>query len=405
MAAELIRRGALRTTVDSLRPHAARHPHGPTRRKSVTAAAGSHRALRTRLAPPPKRLASPTISALDQHLSEVIDGRIRGRLYDGRDPRELLRYPSAAVLHEAPNQQLWFPVPGFYGGFLITSAVTHWMCGAFGAVSSKDRSGRTWSPNMERRWSMAGTTDSDGRYCQPHGRTLLYHQRGSTKVACDALLIPTDSECKIEDHWLDFLEFRTYTKPHSWKLGDVFVSVSDATPHVWLGNIGQPTHGAYLESFAPTVEAFPSAMATLLDSIDAAGARICAWPKLRLAVNVVGSGAGGGIGMKGNLTLGLVQTLSDLASTHDVDIVLVTWGEKAYAAAQRARRQVIGTNERETWKFHERANPELIHEARTLADEARMSQTRAVHRRRCQRRRSLPTWATAQRRGEGGLRR
>jgi len=65
-------------------------------------------------------LTSRAISALDQHLGEVIDGRIRGSLYDGRDPRELLRYPSAAVLHEAPNQQLWFPVPGFYGGFLIT---------------------------------------------------------------------------------------------------------------------------------------------------------------------------------------------------------------------------------------------------------------------------------------------
>lgn len=194
-----------------------------------------------------------------------------------------------------------------------------------------------------------------------------------TKVACDALLIPTDSECKIEDHWLGFLESRDYAKPDSWKLGDVFLSASDATPHVWLGNIGQPTHSADFESFAPTVEAFVSQATTRMDSVDA-GARICAWPKLRLAVNVVGSGAGGGIGMKGNLTLGLVQTLSELASTHEVDIVLVTWGEKAYAAAQRARRQVIGTNERETWKFHERANPELIHEARTLANEARMSQ-------------------------------
>lgn len=119
VAAELIRRGALRTTVDSR----GRTPrdilmdrHGATK----TAAVRPHRALAECLAPPPKRLASPTISALDQHLSEVIDGRIRGRLYDGRDPRELLRYPSAAVLHEAPNQQLWFPVPGFYGGFLIT---------------------------------------------------------------------------------------------------------------------------------------------------------------------------------------------------------------------------------------------------------------------------------------------
>lgn len=70
--------------------------------------------------PPPTRLTSRAISALDQHLGDVIDGRIRGRLYDGHDPRELLRYPSVAILHEVPNQQIWFPVPGFYGGFLVT---------------------------------------------------------------------------------------------------------------------------------------------------------------------------------------------------------------------------------------------------------------------------------------------
>jgi len=196
-----------------------------------------------------------------------------------------------------------------------------------------------------------------------------------TKVACDALLIPTDSERKIEDHWLGFLESRDYTKPDSWKLGDVFLSASDATPHVWLGNIGQPTDSAGFKVFAPTIETFVSQATARLEGIDT-GARIYAWPKLRLAVNVIGSGAGGGIGMKGNLTLGLVQTLSELATTHEIDIVLVTWGEKAYAAAQRARRHVIETetSDRETWKFDDRANPELFDAAQGLADEARKRQ-------------------------------
>ena len=41
-------------------------------------------------------------------------------LYDGRDPRQVLRYPPVEILHEVPGQRLWFPVPGMYGGFDIT---------------------------------------------------------------------------------------------------------------------------------------------------------------------------------------------------------------------------------------------------------------------------------------------
>ncbi|MUL67544.1 SIR2 family protein [Mycobacterium sp. CBMA 234] len=194
-----------------------------------------------------------------------------------------------------------------------------------------------------------------------------------TKVACDALLIPTDSEHKIELHWLGFLESRGYNKPGSWVLGDVFLSASDTTPHIWLGNIGQPANSSGFKAFAPTVRAFVDQAKAQLAAIND-DHRIRAWPRKRLAVNVVGSGAGGGVGMKGNLTLGLVQTLSELATTHDVDIVLVTWGEKAYAAAQRARRQVIRTDETAAWKFHARSNPELFRQAHALADEARKSQ-------------------------------
>lgn len=121
VANELIRRGALRTTVDSR----GRTPYdvlmsgeGSGAKSAVLQRA--HRTLAECLTPPPTRLTSRTISALDMHLGEVIDGRIRGRLYNGRDPHELIRYPSVAILHEVPSQQLWFPVPGFYGGFLIT---------------------------------------------------------------------------------------------------------------------------------------------------------------------------------------------------------------------------------------------------------------------------------------------
>jgi hypothetical protein len=41
-------------------------------------------------------------------------------LYDGRDPRRVLRYPPVEILHEVPGHHVWFPVPGMYGGFDIT---------------------------------------------------------------------------------------------------------------------------------------------------------------------------------------------------------------------------------------------------------------------------------------------
>ena len=193
-----------------------------------------------------------------------------------------------------------------------------------------------------------------------------------TKVASDALLIPTDTGLNVERHWKKFLESRRYSTPESWGLGDVFLAAADRAPHVWLGNIGQSNSSSGFTAFAPTVEAFVEEAKAGLEKVKDAD-RICGWPKRRLAVNVVGSGAGGGVGMKGDLTLGLVRTLRELATTHDVDIVLVTWGEKAYAAAQRAREQVI-IDEAEAWQFHERANPKLLREAHALADEARKNQ-------------------------------
>lgn len=125
VAAELIRRGALRSLRDS-RGHTAydvrcrkdleaNHPKGiaAQQRKSL--------ALRERyLKPPPSPLTPATIRALDRHLAGVIDSRIRGVLCDGRDPQQVLRYPPVEILHEVPGQRLWFPVPGMYGGFQIT---------------------------------------------------------------------------------------------------------------------------------------------------------------------------------------------------------------------------------------------------------------------------------------------
>jgi hypothetical protein len=126
VAAELIRRGALR----SLRDSRGRTAYDIRCQKDLKnanhlkgVAAQQHKSLLLReryLKPPPSPLAPATIRALDRHLAGVIDSRIQGVLYDGRDPQQVLRYPPVEILHEVPWQRLWFPVPDMYGGFDIT---------------------------------------------------------------------------------------------------------------------------------------------------------------------------------------------------------------------------------------------------------------------------------------------
>jgi hypothetical protein len=123
VGAELVARGALRSLTDSRERTAYQvrvdRDNNVTSAKAVAVLQRKTLALRSFLTPPPSPLAPDRIRALDAHLAEVIDGRIPGVLYDGRDPRTVLRYPPVSILHEVPGQHVWFPVPGMYGGFDI----------------------------------------------------------------------------------------------------------------------------------------------------------------------------------------------------------------------------------------------------------------------------------------------
>lgn len=114
VAQELIDRGALRTQTDSR----ARTAYDVAMERHATAGRQVD-ALCEVLLPPSASLPPHRVQALDRHLAEVIDGRIKGVLYDGLDPRAVLRYPPVGILHELPGQRLWFPVPGMYGGFRL----------------------------------------------------------------------------------------------------------------------------------------------------------------------------------------------------------------------------------------------------------------------------------------------
>ncbi|PQE01978.1 SIR2 family protein [Mycobacterium sp. EPG1] len=194
-----------------------------------------------------------------------------------------------------------------------------------------------------------------------------------TKLACDAVLIPTDAASKVEAHWHAVVDSRDTKIPRPWGADRVAtLTYRPGGPLVILGNVGQHGVRSGFDAFEPVVREF---VLHALKELNAAAfqdrKRIYAWPKPRLAVNLVGSGLGGGAAKKGDLVQGLIQALTTLATENDVDIVLVTYGDKPYAAAQRARRKCIGPNElSDTWRFAQDANPKLIEKAHQLAEDA-----------------------------------
>ena len=110
----LIGVGALRSQTDAL----GRTAH------DVAAQHNQPENLLELLAPPPSPLTPAQIDALDTNLTTVIDALI-GQLFRGEDLRRLFRYPPVGILHEAPGQQLWFPVPYLWGGFRVALRSDH----------------------------------------------------------------------------------------------------------------------------------------------------------------------------------------------------------------------------------------------------------------------------------------
>ena len=170
---------------------------------------------------------------------------------------------------------------------------------------------------------------------QPSGHFFI--TRGDLKkLDCNALLLPTDTGMFVTRLWSDLVgrgpndegPLRDFTSPPSW--GEsvhtcLYRNPEDRTPAVWLTNIGhQPK-----ERLLNNVRAF-------LDE----ASRHSSDPLPRLALPVVGTADGGHKEDKGMVFDSLVPFLIQYAATHPVDIVLVAFERKHYAAAQRARRRI-----------------------------------------------------------------
>jgi len=190
-----------------------------------------------------------------------------------------------------------------------------------------------------------------------------------TKIACDAILIPTDERFHITKAWRKFLSGRTNNR--SWD-NELVIRLRATTkePHIWLGNAGQIGNDSDFRAFEPIINEFVEKAVSALAK-RRSRAHVYTWPKFRLGVNVIGIGRGGASNRKGELVHGLMRALDRIAEHHDVDIVLVAYGDKHYSACQRARRQVVSDRPlSEVWRFDQEANPHLESCAHRLAQAA-----------------------------------
>jgi SIR2-like domain len=207
------------------------------------------------------------------------------------------------------------------------------------------------------------------------GHLFIVHS-DLTTIACDAILVPTDEQFTFTESW-DSLELE---RPESGWGDKKVIQYLDRLkePQIWLGKVGQPGSDNEFAQYEPAVKEFIR-RATANIPLEREG-RIYNWPRLRLALNVIGSGEGGGRERSGALVLGLVELLRSLANEYDVDVVLATYGDKLYAGAQRARRQllrklvdrrILTTADLEIdWKFADFTPPDLPAKAEKLAHTA-----------------------------------
>jgi hypothetical protein len=186
-----------------------------------------------------------------------------------------------------------------------------------------------------------------------------------TKIACDAWLLPTDSSFSITDIWARAIGLRGAARLEEprWSPGEYARRYRRITgSDVWLGKVGGQGTAGFVEAAQQFVR---GAAAQCRRAADAEGRRPL------LAINQLGSGKGGGKFRKGE---GLPKVMDEVQTMLardevDVDVVLVTWGETAEAAAQWYR-STNRWHEAPEWRFAHR-NDRLQSLAADLAAELR----------------------------------
>lgn len=151
-----------------------------------------------------------------------------------------------------------------------------------------------------------------------------------TKVACDAWLLPTDDAFTISESFQGAVGGLRRLSGVSWGNSRV-IPFTPSENRIWLADIGG-TSETVPRSFVEVLDEFASEASRALASVRPTRRPV-------LAVNVLGTGEGGGDTRKGAVHSHLMPALYEAADEHDVDLVLTCWGRQAYSAAQRQRRR------------------------------------------------------------------
>jgi len=166
------------------------------------------------------------------------------------------------------------------------------------------------------------------------------------RLACDAWLMPCDSEVKPLPQWFEEPEslpdgFRWPDPPNSWGDDGVRVMPIQAwppgRPWPWLVNVGSGP-GTPMEWFVEGARQFLEAVGPALKPpCTPRNGRV----KPLVALPVVGTGGGGGHKDAGQIVCHLLQALYAAAAQHDIDVALVTNEASAFAAAQAQRPRTV----------------------------------------------------------------
>jgi hypothetical protein len=215
--------------------------------------------------------------------------------------------------------------------------------------------------------------DSCGRLATVGGHLFIMNGDVS-RLSCDAWLLPTDDDFRISRSFAQSVGAQpdSCLADFEWSTGQRVQPLHEnvhGEPWIWLGLVGRvgepPTW--YAQCGAEFIERATA-------SIRTNGAVLDRRPLL--GVNLVGTGEGGMASDKGNIHQVLIPELAKAAHKLDTDVVLVTWGRRAYAAAQWARNDYLehelGGDRSQLWGLGDQSSW-LTTAAHDLAEQVRQN--------------------------------
>lgn len=188
------------------------------------------------------------------------------------------------------------------------------------------------------------------------------------KIRADAILVPTDVGYHVRELWNPLLQDgwqdRVDRGTTAWTVNPDPATLASGF-QVWFANVGSIADEP--EPYVRVAWDFVEQAARAFAEHQPASQR--ARPPL-LALNALGTGDGGMREQRGLLIRRLVERLHMAVAFFGVDVVLVTWGSKQYAAARRAQRSLRGMSSLSRVPAQILHEPEIYRAVRELAGQA-----------------------------------